>query len=89
MLSQATKDLSGAPTAVSLAMLAAMHDEPILAVASTNAFAALKDNDESDGGVQLLNKHLESNSDDDDEPMPLQDLLRTAYAQPSVAYDIA
>ena len=83
MLDTATKDLAGALTTVSLAMIAMQHDdEPLtLAIAIANPFNVLEDNNESDRGVQLPNEYLESDDeDDDDEATPLQDVLRAAYA---------
>lgn len=53
MLANATKDLVSAPTAVSLAVIATTHDDVALtpSLATSNPFHALKDNDDSDGGV--------------------------------------
>jgi hypothetical protein len=102
MLEQATKDFAGPATAVSIAMMAwELDDEPLaLAIATTNrlatanrfaTLAVLEDDDDSDGGVQLPNEHLDSDSDDDDEDelTPLQEVFRTAYAQPTVKADVA
>jgi hypothetical protein len=97
MLAKATRDLNATLlVAVGLALIASEHDTyldlELASLTSLNPFSVLKDNDDSEGGgVQLPNEHLESDSgdDDEDEPTPLQDVLRTAYDQPTVKQHIA
>jgi hypothetical protein len=96
MLTKATRDLNATPlVAVGLALIASEHDTyldlELASLTSSNPFSVLEDNDDSEGAVQLPNEHLESDSVDDneDEPTPLQDVLRTAYDQSTVKQHIA
>jgi hypothetical protein len=55
MLEEATKDFTGAPAAVSLALIASQHDTYLdlelasLTSSSSNPFNVLEDNDDSEG----------------------------------------